>query len=106
VEFEQGGAQRAAYGVRLIPKLAQTLTQEFGRGFDERNLRHMRAFFQAFPIWNAVRTGKYRLVLPSEEELRSELEREKDELARLHLHRSHAAEKHPSAKPPARRKTR
>jgi predicted nuclease of restriction endonuclease-like (RecB) superfamily len=32
------------------------LTAEFGKGFDERNLRHMRAFYQIFPIWNAVRT--------------------------------------------------
>lgn len=56
VEFEQGGAQRAAYGKRLLPLLAERLTAEFGKGFDERNLRHMRAFFQAFPIWNALRS--------------------------------------------------
>jgi predicted nuclease of restriction endonuclease-like (RecB) superfamily len=56
VEFEQQGADRAAYGARLIATLAESLTAEFGRGFDERNLRHMRAFFQCFPIWNAVRT--------------------------------------------------
>jgi hypothetical protein len=56
VEFEQQGADRAMYGARLIPKLAQSLTAEFGKGFDERNLRHMRTFFQDFPIWNAVRT--------------------------------------------------
>lgn len=56
VEFEQGGAARAAYGKRLLPLLAAHLTSEFGKGFDERNLRHMRAFFQAFPIWNAVRS--------------------------------------------------
>jgi predicted nuclease of restriction endonuclease-like (RecB) superfamily len=56
VEFEQQGADRAMYGARLIPKLAESLTAEFGKGFDERNLRHMRAFFQDFPIWNAVRT--------------------------------------------------
>ena len=56
VEFEQGGEARAAYGKRLVPRLAETLAREFGKGFDERNLRHMRAFFQAFPIWNAVRT--------------------------------------------------
>jgi predicted nuclease of restriction endonuclease-like (RecB) superfamily len=56
VEFEQGGAARAAYGKRLLPLLAERLTQEFGKGFDERNLRHMRAFFQAFPIWDAVRS--------------------------------------------------
>ena len=56
VEFEQQGADRAIYGARLIPKLAESLTAEFGKGFDERNLRHMRSFFQGFPIWNAVRT--------------------------------------------------
>ncbi len=56
VEFEQEGAARAAYGKRLLPLLAERLTQEFGKGFDERNLRHMRAFFQAFPIWDAVRS--------------------------------------------------
>jgi len=56
VEFEQGGRSRAAYGKRLLPQLGQALSQEFGKGFDERNLRHMRAFFQCFPIWNAVRS--------------------------------------------------
>ena len=56
VEFEQGGAARAAYGQRLLPELADALTVEFGKGFDERNLRHMRGFYQAFPIWDAVRT--------------------------------------------------
>ncbi|MBI2309086.1 MAG: hypothetical protein HYU78_17490 [Rhodocyclales bacterium] len=47
---------RAAYGKRLLPQLGQALGQEFGKGFDERNQRHMRAFFQCFPIWNAVRS--------------------------------------------------
>lgn len=56
VEFEQGGEARAAYGKKLLPRLAETLTREFGRGFDDRNLRNMRAFYQAFPIWHAVRT--------------------------------------------------
>ncbi|MBI4669107.1 MAG: DUF1016 domain-containing protein [Elusimicrobia bacterium] len=56
VEFEQGGADRAQYGARLLPRLAERLTAEFGKGFDERNLRHMRAFFQSLPIWNAVRS--------------------------------------------------
>ena len=72
VEFEQHGADRATYGVRLIPRLAETLTAEFGRGFDERNLRHMRGFYQCFPIWNAVRTElswtHYRALLRVENE--------------------------------------
>jgi len=58
VEFEQGGADRARYGTKLLPRLAERLTMEFGKGFDERNLRHMRAFFQSFPIWDAVRSEK------------------------------------------------
>jgi predicted nuclease of restriction endonuclease-like (RecB) superfamily len=67
VEFEQGGAQRAAYGQRLLPQLGQTLSAEFGRGFDATNLRHMRAFYQAFPIRDALRRElswtHYRLLL-------------------------------------------
>ena len=72
VAFEQGGAARAEYGTRLLPRLAESLTAEFGRGFDERNLRNMRAFFQSFPIWNAVRTElswtHYRTLLRVENE--------------------------------------
>lgn len=55
VEFEQGGAARAVYGKRLLPELAKALTAEFGKGFDVSNLRHMRGFYQAFPIRDAVR---------------------------------------------------
>ena len=39
VEFEQLGQDRAAYGTRLLPSLAEQLTKEFGRGFDVSNLR-------------------------------------------------------------------
>jgi predicted nuclease of restriction endonuclease-like (RecB) superfamily len=67
MEFEQKGAGRARYGAKLLSRLAERLTEEFGKGFDERNLRHMRAFFKAFPIWNAVRTElswtHYRVLL-------------------------------------------
>jgi len=67
VEFEQKGAGRAQYGVKLLSRLAERLTTEFGNGFDERNLRYMRGFYQAFPIWNAVRSElswtHYRMLL-------------------------------------------
>lgn len=67
VEFEQGGQARAEYGAKLLLQLAQTLSHEFGKGFDERNLRNMRAFFLAFPNWNALRSElswtHYRLLL-------------------------------------------
>ena len=55
MEFEQGGAARAEYGTRLLPILAESLTREFGRGFDASNLRYMRLFYQAFPIRDALR---------------------------------------------------
>ncbi|MFN3769516.1 MAG: YhcG family protein [Ectopseudomonas guguanensis] len=55
VEFEQGGQTRAAYGKKLLSTLAKGLTAEFGKGFDATNLRHMRAFFLAFPIRDALR---------------------------------------------------
>lgn len=72
VEFEQGGANRAEYGQRLLPALAASLTAEFGRGFDVTNLRHMRGFFLAFPIRDAVRRElswtHYRTLLRVEDE--------------------------------------
>jgi predicted nuclease of restriction endonuclease-like (RecB) superfamily len=55
VEFEQGGEARAAYGKKLLPQLAESLTREFGKGFDATNLRHMRGFYLAFPIRDTVR---------------------------------------------------
>jgi len=55
VEFEQGGAERAEYGKKLLSSLAEALTVDCGRGFDASNLRYMRLFFQAFPIRDALR---------------------------------------------------
>lgn len=67
VEYEQGGQSRAAYGKRLLADLSDALTREFGKGFDERNLRNMRAFYQQFQNWNALRSElswtHYRLLL-------------------------------------------
>ena len=56
VSDEQHGNLRAEYGMATLKNLALNLTLEFGKGFNERNLNNMRAFFIAFPIWNAVRT--------------------------------------------------
>lgn len=54
VEDEQGGKRKAEYGKAQIVGLANRLTAEYGRGYDERNLRYMRAFYLAFPIWNTL----------------------------------------------------
>jgi predicted nuclease of restriction endonuclease-like (RecB) superfamily len=56
VEDEQGGEARAEYGKQQLEQLSARLTEEFGKGFDVRNLRNMRSFFQAFPNRYALRT--------------------------------------------------
>lgn len=48
VEFEQAGAQRAAYGEQLIDRLSADLSARFGRGFGRRNLFQIRAFYLAY----------------------------------------------------------
>ena len=49
VDEEQHGHVRAEYAAYLIRDLARRLTQEFGRGYSEANLRNFRQFFVAFP---------------------------------------------------------
>ncbi|MBO4556928.1 MAG: DUF1016 family protein [Elusimicrobiales bacterium] len=70
VEYEQKGKIRAEYGKAVLSNLSEQLTAEFGKGYDERNLRNMRAFYTAFPKWNAVRSEltwtHYRLLLKIE----------------------------------------
>jgi len=56
VTNEQGGKAKAVYGKAVLKNLSKLLILEFGSGFEERNLNNMRAFYLAFPIWNAVRT--------------------------------------------------
>lgn len=56
IEDEQQGNYKAEYGKATLKKLSKELTLEFGKGFDERNLNNMRAFYKAFPNWNALRT--------------------------------------------------
>src|SRR4051812_22615401 len=43
------GAKRAGYGERIVVAVAARLTAEFGRGFTDKNLRHMIRFAEAFP---------------------------------------------------------
>jgi DUF1016 N-terminal domain len=44
-----GGADRAKYGDQLINRVGDQLAQEFGRGFEAKNLRRMVQFAGAFP---------------------------------------------------------
>ena len=50
IEQEQQGAARASYGEELLKRLAHDLSKRFGRGFSERNLEQMRAFYLSWPI--------------------------------------------------------
>lgn len=55
VEEEQQGKERAEYGSYLLNDLATRLTREFGKGFNETNLRYIRQFYLTYPIRHAVR---------------------------------------------------
>lgn len=55
VEEEQNGKERADYGKYLLKELSKRLTADFGRGFDESNLRYIRSFYLTFPIRDALR---------------------------------------------------
>ena len=49
------GGERAQYGSQLLEQLGQQLSQEFGRGFEARNLRRMVKFAQASPAQKLCR---------------------------------------------------
>ncbi|QHS55178.1 DUF1016 domain-containing protein [Mucilaginibacter sp. 14171R-50] len=70
-EEEQHGKDRAVYGERLIPYLAEELMPQFGNAFSARNLNHFRQFYRTFPIVYALRTQltwtHYRSLLSMEE---------------------------------------
>ena len=51
-----GGADRAKYGDQLISRVGEQLAQEFGRGFEAKNLRRMVQFAQTFPLPEIVAT--------------------------------------------------
>ncbi len=71
-EEEQKGENRAEYGKFLIKNLSERLTQDFGKGFDQSNLRNMRLFYKACPIRDALRHNlswtHYRTILRVEDE--------------------------------------
>jgi len=74
MEVQEG--QRAEYGTGLIKYLAERLTKEFGKGFDESSLRRMRQFFQVFPIRatlsHELSWSHYRLLIRIDNEPRRE----------------------------------
>jgi predicted nuclease of restriction endonuclease-like (RecB) superfamily len=73
IDEEQHGQERAEYGKFLIKNLSLRLTEEFGKGFDERELRKIRQFFAAFPIRDSLRPElswtHYRTLIRVEKEV-------------------------------------
>ena len=69
---EQGGSSKAKYGDKLIVELSKQMTFDFGKGFDERNIRKMRQFYLSFPNWNTVCSelswSHYRTLIKIEEQ--------------------------------------
>ena len=70
-----GDNDRAEYGKGLIKYIADQLTREFGKGFDERNLRKMRQFYCAYPIRDSLSpelswTHYRRLIRVEDEKIR------------------------------------
>ncbi len=54
VEVEQGGERRAGYGDEVIERLAERLTDSFGKGFGARTLRRLRQFYLTYPGGSAL----------------------------------------------------
>ncbi len=72
LEEEQSGKQRAEYGEEAIKQLSLRLTVEYGKGFNETNLKYMRQFYTVFKKSHALRDQlswtHYRLLLKVEKE--------------------------------------
>lgn len=72
VEEEQNGKEKANYGTFLLKELAQHLSVDLGKNFDERELRRIRQFYLTFPIRDTVRPelswSHYRLLIRIEKE--------------------------------------
>ena len=64
---QQGGEEKAEYGVRLIAELSKQMTTDFGKGFTVANLKNMRQFYLTFPKSYALRSElswtHYRLLM-------------------------------------------
>ena len=56
VEQEQFGQNRANYGDYLITKLSRYLTDTYGKGFSEANLKNIRQFYVVFQDFDQLAT--------------------------------------------------
>lgn len=71
--------ERAEYGKQIVATLARQLTEEFGRGYSEKQLRRMMQFAEAFPeaeivatLWRQLSWSHFRQLLPMKDMLQRE----------------------------------
>jgi predicted nuclease of restriction endonuclease-like (RecB) superfamily len=68
----QAGNERAEYGTQLLKYLSERLTHDFGKGFDESNLRYIRQFYLTFQNCDTLRHelnwSHYRKIMKVENE--------------------------------------
>ncbi len=68
----QGGVERAKYGDNLIKKWSKKFIKEYGKGYDESNLKRFRLFYLTFPksgsVSHHLTWTHYRYLLPIKDE--------------------------------------
>lgn len=62
-EEELNGETRAEYGLEIIKKLSQKLTDEYGKGFTKTNLYNFYLFYKTFPEIFQTVSGKSQTLL-------------------------------------------
>ena len=66
-QIAEAVGERAEYGKKLLKFLSEKLTEEFGKGFNERSLRQMRQFYLTFQIRSTLCSelswSHYRLIM-------------------------------------------
>lgn len=73
VEEEQNGASRAEYGKHVTEVASAALTEEFGKGFSETNIRTFRKFFLIFRNLEIQQTVSAESNLPKQQTLSDNL---------------------------------
>jgi len=68
--------QRAEYGKQIVVSVARQLSNEYGRSFEEKNLRRMMQFAQVFndeqivaTLWRQLTWSHFKLLIPLKDEL-------------------------------------
>lgn len=73
------GQKRADYGEEIVATLSRQLAAEYGRGFEQKNLRRMLQFAETFPdetivatLWRQLSWSHFRELLPLKQPLQRE----------------------------------